>query len=128
MVCRNDARRKVLDYSFVFELLFSGTIGSSSGATAVPGISKYHIFLLYLDDNTPVLGLRKGDSIRGVGGYFSNTNPWVVTFGLTLSGDRVTYGNAGNFYVSASSKTIGGVNAAKAVTKIWGLLGAESDV
>lgn len=128
MVCRNNARRKVLDYSFVFELLFSGTIGSSSGATAVPGISKYHIFLLYLDDNSPVLGLRKGDSIRGVGGYFSNTNPWVVTFGLTLSGDRVTYGNAGNFYVSASSKTIGGVNAAKAITKIWGLLGAESDV
>ena len=127
-VCRNNIRHKILDYGVVFQELFSGNIGPSTGAVMVPGISKYHLFLIQFDgQHTPVIALRRSSYIRGIGGYASEANYWMTTFGITVSGDTVTYVNCGNFSMNISSKTITNVTNQLAISHIYGLLTTESD-
>ena len=127
-VSRNDIRHKILDYGVVFQELFSGNIGPSTGAVTVPGISKYHLYLIQLQGQyTPVIALRRGSYIRGIGGYASASNYWTTTFGITISGDTVTYVNCGNFSVNISSKTITSVTNQLAISNIYGLLTTEDD-
>lgn len=127
-VSRNNERHKVLDYSFVFQQLFSGSF--SSGSITVSGMSKYHIYLIYFDgDNTPLIALRRGNVVRGIGGFSSGSNnPWINTIGLSISGDELTYGNATQFYINSSTKAIGSITTGKVVAAIYGILGTESNV
>lgn len=124
----SDSARRVLDYSFVFEKLYSGSF--STGTITATRISKYHVFMIYFSgDNTPLIALRNGNDIRGIGGYgAASGNPWTNTVGLTLSGDSVTYVNGIQYYVTANSKAIGSVTAGKAISAIYGLLGLEANV
>ena len=127
-ISRNGARHKMLDYSFVFQQLFSGSF--SSGSITVSGMSKYHIYLIYFDgDNTPLIALRRGNVVRGIGGFSSGSNnPWINTIGLSISGDELTYGNATQFYINSSTKAIGSITTGKVVAAIYGILGTEANV
>ena len=125
-VSRNNVRTKILDYRNVFEPLFNGSMTTSSGAVAIPGISKYYVFMIYFDNNTPLIAVRNGNYIRGVGGYSTGSMYYAAFCGLTLNGDNTTYVDVGYYAVSGSSKTITGIYSKKTLTKIWGLLGTSS--
>jgi len=119
-VSRANVRSCLLDYGIVMKKLWSGSFGPDSNPITVPGIGAYTLFFLNLAGSvTPVLGIREGSALRGVGGYASGSNLWVNTVGLTLSGETLSYTSA-----AAASINAGGTSysSGTAIVELYGIL------
>lgn len=103
------------------KVLYSGTLESGGSATAT-GIDDYWVYRIMLTgDNTPIIAVKYGSRIRGIGGYATESNVWINTVGLTISGDTVTLGVALQASIGTSS-THAISTSAKSVSQIAGLL------
>ena len=73
----------------VGSLLWNGTW--TSGTCTIPNTNDYYIFMVdFVDHATPVLAVRQGDYIRGIGGYSTGSTIETYQFTATRSGDLWT--------------------------------------
>lgn len=102
-------------------ILYSGTLAAGKSAT-VAGIGDYWLYrIMFADDSTPLIGIKYGSRIRGIGGYATDSNMWINTVGLTLSGNTVTLGVALQLSIGTATAHAISTNT-KSVAQIAGLL------
>ena len=119
-ISREKSRSRMLDYGFVLKKLWSGSFSSDGESITVPGIGDYALFLLSVSGgSTPVLGMKNGSVLRGIGGFASGSKLWVNTVGFTVSGETLSYGSAAVVSVNASGTTY---SAGNALTAIYGIV------
>ena len=87
----------------VGSMLWNGTW--TSGTCTIPNTDDYYIFMVdFVDHATPVLAVRQGDYIRGIGGYSTGSTIETYQFSATRSGnvwtllyaDRLTHTPSSN--------------------------------
>lgn len=95
----------------------------SSGSIEVPDWKKYNLFTLTLDGvNCPLLLIRYGSKIRGIGGDITATGLWTASISFTINDDDTwTYNFAGYIrHISGSNHSEATNNCT--VTGIWGVV------
>lgn len=93
----------------------------NSGSITIPDWKKYNIFTIVMEGAaSPVLVIRYGSKLRGIGGNITDGGVWTMSADFTINDDSWEYGCVG-FVSHTPNGNHSALTSKAAVIGIWGL-------